>query len=228
MNQLEQQISIQVANLRDYSLLQSMARFYTYELSRYDNSSLLDWTSPADDSDEFNFKTYLEDPTCSTYLIKVNTELAGFVLLNKKGLERATDWNIGEFFILAKFQSKGIGRFVAEKLWSLYPGKWEIAIAPENTAALAFWRKTILIFTCGHYHEGLIGIDQAQQNRRYLFKFDTQQFEDEGKENELLSIQFVDELSPELDEQLNKGCLSYANALEIDVNYKRFSILLSR
>lgn len=68
-------------------------------------------------------------------MIKVNEELAGFVLVNKKGIQRATDWNVGEFFLLAKFQGQGLGRVVAEELWNLFPGIWEIAVIPENTAA---------------------------------------------------------------------------------------------
>jgi len=47
------------------------------------------------------------------FLVKVDDKLAGFVLINKVGSTPEVDWNIGEFFIVFKFQGKGVGRCVA-------------------------------------------------------------------------------------------------------------------
>ena len=229
MNDLEQKISLQVASLKDYPVIQNMARFYVYDMSRSCGFISQDWVCPANGLYEsYDFKTYLEDPTCSAYLIKVNEELAGFVLLNKKGTARATDWNVGEFFILAKFQGKGVGRFVAEELWTIYPGIWEIAVIPENHAALRFWRKTVLVFTSGLYSEELKEFNQDQQTRqRYVLRFNTSELGVQYDSDETIKIQLVDELSPELEERMSQGCISYEKSLGIDVNYNCFSLLLS-
>jgi len=58
---------------------------------------------------------------------------------------------MGEFFILAKFQGKGIGCYVAQKIWEMHPGIWEVAVIPENKPAFAFWQKTIDFYTSGIY-----------------------------------------------------------------------------
>jgi hypothetical protein len=48
------------------------------------------------------------------------------------------DWNIGEFFILAKFQSSGVGSAVAREIFTRFPGKWSVAAMPENVGAVNF------------------------------------------------------------------------------------------
>lgn len=47
----------------------------------------------------------------------VDHEIAGFVLLDKVRLLESVDWNMGEFFILQKFQDKGIARVVARQIF---------------------------------------------------------------------------------------------------------------
>ena len=76
-------------------------------------------------------------PPC--LLIKADGELAGFALINKVGSTPDVDWNIGEFFIVSKFQGKGIGSYVAEQIFNQFPGIWETSQIPENKAALDFW-----------------------------------------------------------------------------------------
>ncbi len=229
MTDLERQISLHPATLKDYPLIQNMARFYVYEMSRSCGFISSEWVCPADGLYEsYDFKNYFEDPTCSAYLIKVEGELAGFVLLNKKGSKRDTDWNMGEFFILAKFQEKGVGRFVVEQLWTIYPGIWELSVIPENTAALAFWRKTVLIFTSGLYSETLQEVDyDKEQKQRYILRFNTKELFPDDRYEAAIKIEFVDNLSPKLEERMTQGCISYEKSFGIDVNYKAFSILLS-
>ena len=109
-----------------YPIIQNMARFYVYDMSRYCGFISEDWACPKDGLYEsFDFKTYFEDPTRKAFLVYVEKELAGFVLLNQVGISKATEWNMGEFFILAKFQGKGIACQVAEQLWKTHPGHWK-------------------------------------------------------------------------------------------------------
>ncbi|RUR13814.1 GNAT family N-acetyltransferase [Legionella sp. km772] len=228
MNSLARQIRLQPATLVEYPIIQNLARFYVYDMSRSCGFISPDWICPADGLYEsYDFKTYFEDPTCSAYLITVNEELAGFVLLNKKGVQPSTDWNVGEFFILAKFQGQGVGRFVAEELWTIFPGIWEISVIPENKAALAFWRNTVLVFTSGLYTETLVELNETKPHyQRYILRFNTNELAKPEQDNETIKIQFVDELSPELEERMSQGCIAYEKSLGIDVNYKPFSILL--
>lgn len=168
-------INIIPATLADYPTIQNMARFYVYDISRYCGFISEEWACPPDGLYEsFDFQNYFTDPVRKAFLIKVNDELAGFVLLNKVGTIPDIDWNMGQFFILAKFQRKGIGQQVAQRIWEMHPGVWEVSVIPENTRALAFWRNIISNFTGGLYAEEIktIGHD-PHQPQRHIFGFHT-------------------------------------------------------
>ena len=136
------------AALADYPTIQNMARFYAYDMSRECGFISDEWAFPQNGLYEsHDFKKYFDDPTRQAYFVKINQELAGFALLNKVGTSADTQWNIGEFYIVAKFQGHGIGAHVAEQLWKMHPGRWEVSVIPENKSALSYWRKTISKFT---------------------------------------------------------------------------------
>lgn len=163
------------ATISDYRVIQNMARFYVYDLSRECGFISKEWALPADGLYEsFDLKSYFEEQDKKAFLIKVDDELAGFVLLDKDTILPHTKWNMGEFFILAKFQGKGIGRQVAYQIWNKYPDIWEVRVIPENSRGLSFWRKAILNFTDNNYLEELKDIDyDPDQPKRVIFSFDT-------------------------------------------------------
>ena len=164
------------ATLADYPVIQNMARFYTYDLSGECGWLSQDWALSSDGLYAcFDLKNYFEDPSRRAYLIRVNNELAGFVLLNQIIIDVRTDWNVGEFFILAKFQNKGIGSYVTKIIWDQHPGNWEVAVIPENRTALAFWQKTIAQYTQYDYQfETKLARKGQTQPYRVIFTFKTQ------------------------------------------------------
>lgn len=170
---MTQALHIIPASLSDYPRIQNMARFYVYEMSRY-CGSLEGWEMPEDGLWEcIDFKHYFTLPENKAFLVRVNHELAGFVLLDHLGTLPETEWNMGQFFITAKFQKKNIGLQVAEQIFSRHPGRWEVAVIPENTGALTFWRKTISHFTKGHYTEELRlkSFPDHDAETRYILSF---------------------------------------------------------
>jgi predicted acetyltransferase len=137
------------ATLDDYPTIQNMARFYVYDRTPY-----MGWECPENGLFEcIDFKHYFENPNEKAFLIKVADEIAGFVLLDKMHLLEPVDWNMGEFFVLAKFQGKGIATTVAREIFKNHPGKWDVAVMPENIKAVKFWRKIISEVSNGEYTE---------------------------------------------------------------------------
>ena len=170
---MKDQPEITPATFADYPTIQNMARFYVYDLSRECGFISSDWAIPADGLYEStDFEVYFKDPTRKAYLVKVADELAGFVLLNQVGIEAKTNWNMGEFFILAKFQGHGIGSQVAKAIWDMHPGLWEVSVIPENKSAFNFWRKTIGTYTDQNYafETKLVTYDEYQP-QRIIFSF---------------------------------------------------------
>ncbi|ARB93957.1 GNAT family N-acetyltransferase [Legionella longbeachae] len=218
------------ASLNDYPTIRNMARFYIYDLSRSCGHDSADWALPSDGLYEaFDCKKYFEEASRKAFLIKILDELAGFVLLNKVSTFSDIDWNVGEFFILARFQRQGIGQLVAHELWNTHPGRWEVSVLPENKGGLSFWRKTISVFTNGKYSEAVKEIDYDQhQPKRITLNFATQNHESHPlKQKVYQSITFVDKLSESLEKYMTKDLIAYERSHGVDVNYKRFSVVLT-
>lgn len=88
--------------------------------------------------------SYWQEPGCVPLLIRADGRIAGFVLLNQwSALDRPLDRAVGEFFVLGKYGLAGIGTRAASQLFHRYPGRWKVAVADYNPAALLFWRSVV-------------------------------------------------------------------------------------
>ena len=174
IKKFDPKISIIKATMDDYPCIQNMARFYVYDLSRECGSISSDWAMPKDGLyKNFDFKNYFVDPSRKAYLVKVYDEIAGFVLLNQATENPSNTWNMGEFFIIAKFQGQGIAHQVAQQIWNMHPGKWEVSVIPQNKSALKFWEKAIGEFTYRAFHKKIKEVTYDEHcPRRIIFEFD--------------------------------------------------------
>ncbi|HAT7072039.1 TPA: GNAT family N-acetyltransferase [Legionella pneumophila] len=173
----QKNLLITPANLADYPTIQNLARFYVYEMSGECGLKSSDWACPADGLYEsFDFKHYFTEPNRKAYIVKVDEEIAGFVLLYQTDMQSNAKWNMGEFFILARFQRRGIGQLVAQQIWQAHPGFWEVTVIPENKRALQFWRKAIRSAVNSNFVEEIKlkeGRADPDQPYRIFFTFDT-------------------------------------------------------
>jgi len=151
------EITIHPASSSDLDTVQNLGRFYVYDMSRY-CGFLKGWETPESGLFEYDLSRYWKEPNRHPFLIRVNDELAGFVLINKIGSTPEVDWNMGEFFVISKYQGKGVGRYVAEQIFKKFSGIWEVMQIPENKGAIAFWEKVI-----NHYSKG-----KFQKNQKII------------------------------------------------------------
>ena len=167
------EVKILMASIEDYDVVQNMAKFYAYDLSRWCGFISSDWEFPDDGMyQSFDTKIYFTDDEKSAYLVKVGAELAGFVLLNRESVMNHKYNNVGEFFITAKFQGTGLGELVAHNVFNRYKGGWEVAVIPENYPAQKFWQKTISNFTKGLFKKEISIVDYDEhQPERVIFSF---------------------------------------------------------
>ena len=85
--------------------------------------------------------SYWQEPGREPLLIRADGAVAGFALLNRwSALDRPLDWAVAEFFILRKYRRAGVGTGAAHATFLRHPGRWEVAVAAYNPAALRFWR----------------------------------------------------------------------------------------
>ncbi len=143
-----------------YNLMQ----LYTYELSFYE-----------DETTKFNLlenglyemneylELYWKEDERHPYILKCDGKLAGFVLYRctENGLNE-----ISEFFVLNKYRKINAGTYMANEIFKLYKGKWEIRTLLKNKRAQCFWRKVIKENSNNNFEERLI-----RNNSRYAFYF---------------------------------------------------------
>lgn len=164
-------ITLVKATRKDKDTIQNLGRFYVYEMSRY-CGFLPNWETPPNGLFEcMDLSSYFEQLDRHAFLVKVSDELAGFALINKIGSSPDVDWNVGEFFIISKFQGRGIGRYVAERIFDQFPGIWETAQIPENTAAIDFWKKVVDKYSNGKFEKSRQVIPEPKPHPMIVLKF---------------------------------------------------------
>jgi predicted acetyltransferase len=167
-------IILSKATQEDKNTIQNLGRFYVYEMSRY-CGFLPTWETPSNGLFEcIDLSSYCEKPDRHAFLIKVDEELAGFVLINKVGSTSDVDWNIGEFFIVSKFQGKGVGSHVAEQVFNQFPGVRETSQIPENKAAIEFWDRVVSRYTGGQFEKTLKTVPVPKPHSMVILKFASQ------------------------------------------------------
>jgi predicted acetyltransferase len=88
-----------------------------------------------------NLHLYWEKEELSAFLIKIDSQIAGFILSNKPPyIPNDCDISIQEFFILKKFRGKGYGLRAVSMFFEKFPGRYFIAQLANNKPAIEFWR----------------------------------------------------------------------------------------
>lgn len=168
--QRAQKIELVPASFADYPTIQNMGRFYVYDISEFMDGE--DWIIPANGLFEcIDFKKYWETQEAYPFIIRVDNEMAGFAIVDKKGSDPGVDFNMAQFFILRRFKGKGIGRQVACACFDRFKGVWEVMVLPENKGAYQFWKKVISIYTNSHFEEYTKIVKVLKNLERNIFKF---------------------------------------------------------
>jgi predicted acetyltransferase len=137
-------IEVSVARPQERTTLANLMQLYVHDFSEF-------WAGTPDGElqDDGRFADYPLDsywlePGRVPLLVRIDDRLIGFALLNAVGHGFGEiDHNMAEFFIVRKHRRGGVGTAAARQVFSLYPGRWEIAVARRNAGALAFWRQAI-------------------------------------------------------------------------------------
>jgi len=168
------EIKLIPASLKDYPTIQNMARFYVYDMSQYlgDEEG---WECPENGLYEcIDFKKYWQTDDAFPFLIRYENELAGFVIIDKKGSETKIDFNVAQFFILRKFKNKGIGKYVVHNCFDQFRGVWEVMVIPGNEGAYQFWRSVIKEYTNSQFSEYERRVKHLDNSLKNIFCFSSQ------------------------------------------------------
>ena len=144
-------IEVTPATVNERPILRHLMELYQYDFSEFDDADL----SPVGLYDYPYLDHYWVEPERTPFLVRVDSNLAGFVLVTRynylTGLKDT--WVMAEFFIMRKYRRKGLGQAAACQLFDRFSGAWQVAQLRENTPATTFWRKVIDRYTAGKYQE---------------------------------------------------------------------------
>ena len=148
---IDMNIQVSPASVVERPVLRQLLELYQYDFSEFDGSDI----GPLGLYDYPYLDHYWVEPERSPFLVRVNGNLAGFVLVARynylTGLKDT--WAFAEFFIMRKYRHRGVGEHVARLIFDQYPGVWQVAQITENSAATTFWRKVIARYTHDNYQE---------------------------------------------------------------------------
>lgn len=159
------------AQAKDLSIVQNMVQFYIYDMSTY-LGRMNGWEmNESGQYDGIDISLYWKEKDHHPFIIRVDDELAGFALINKKGSSAEVDWNMGEFFISHRFQKQGIGKNIAFQCFDQFEGTWEVMVIPGNDGAYSFWNTIINLYTSSNYQKTIRKLPQKRGEMRHILKF---------------------------------------------------------
>ncbi|MEO6721548.1 MAG: GNAT family N-acetyltransferase [Ferruginibacter sp.] len=141
------------ASLKYKNVIHNLMQFYIYDFTEFNKSDVEENGLYAD---YINLDEYWKEPNHSyPYLIKKHKKHVGFVLVKfNESVERCF-FSIAEFFILKKYRGEGIGKAVANQVFTLHKGQWEVHQIESNKPAQIFWNTVIDKYTRGQFNERL-------------------------------------------------------------------------
>jgi len=158
-------IEIELVPYEEKTVLYNLIQLYRYDSSEYDGHVL-------NNHGLYLYKYFdhqWTDEYRRPFIIKVDGEIAGFVLISldvpKEYMKLSTAEKtnvISDFFIMRKYRRKGVGRYVAYSLFKRFPGTWEIRQTAANQPAYTFWKQVI-----SKYKQNNIYDEKFLQNEKW-------------------------------------------------------------
>ena len=143
-------IKLALASIEDKNTIENLMQFYMYDFSEYMNSDV-------EEDGLFaaypHLNMYWSEENRFPYSVIINEKYVGFVLVRFIGSINRTYFSIAEFFIMRRYRRQGIGKAVAQQIFDLHKGPWEVFQKESNKPAQIFWNKVINEYTKGHFED---------------------------------------------------------------------------
>ena len=148
---LTTRIDVLEATATERSVIECLAQLYQYDFSEMSRGDPQHGNVANDGRfHNIDFDSYYAQEEHYEFLVRVEGELAGFVLVSPgRSFRDDTEdvWWIDEFFVMRKYRRLGVGEHVARTIFARLPGTWQVAEMDINTGAQAFWRGVIGRYT---------------------------------------------------------------------------------
>ncbi len=135
-------VDIKLCKQEDKQIISGLCQFYYYDLETNSKLATLKYTHGRYEKMAYFDNYWLEDNRFP-YLIFYNDTPIGFALIHDITVNPSANWKMAEFFIMAPFRQKGIGKKVVNWLFEKHSGHWELSVLKDNDPALKFWKKVL-------------------------------------------------------------------------------------
>ena len=91
------------------------------------------------------------------YLFEIGGTAIGFAVVNLSSMithDKDTR-DIAEFYIIPKFRNQKLGTKLAQEIFLMYPGKWEVRQLPSLLKARKFWLRAITTLNPKKFEESI-------------------------------------------------------------------------
>jgi predicted acetyltransferase len=132
------QVQVIPATVDQMPIVANLLQLYAHDFSEFLDLEL----GPDGKFDYPSLPLYWTDPNRYPFLVRIEGQLAGFVLVKRE----ASIWDMAEFFVIRGYRRRGIGTTIAHDIWRRCPGLWEVRVMELNQSALQFWQRAISVF----------------------------------------------------------------------------------
>jgi predicted acetyltransferase len=146
-------IQIELCEKNNQQTIENLTQFYYYDLSQLSKHANIHLMKEGLFEKILHLSKYWEEKDRHPYLIKQANLPIGFALIHNLTINKEADWTMAEFFILAPYRKKGVGRHVIKSIFKQFPGFWEIAVFKDNHVAQEFWRNILPSSAPHRYYE---------------------------------------------------------------------------
>ena len=136
-------IELQEVTEAEKGVLQNLVHLCMHDYSEFDKFEI----GPEGEFTYRWFEAYFREDGRDAYLIRVDENLGGFVMVRSNPGEEDWDFQIAEFFILRRYRRMGMGSLVSQKILNSRKGVWEISYDTRNEAASNLWNSISKLYS---------------------------------------------------------------------------------
>src|ERR1700712_3027854 len=116
-------MKLALASIEDRNIIKNLMQYYIYDFSEYIHCDVEEDGLFAAYS---HLDAYWGEENRFPYIITQDEQYAGFVLVRYIASTTRNYFSIAEFFIMKKYRRQGIGKGVAQQIFDLHKGPWEV------------------------------------------------------------------------------------------------------
>ena len=142
-------VEIQRATEAQRETLANLLELYSYDFTQFADEDV-------GEDGRFGYRylpDYFTDPRRHPFLVRVDGHYAGFALVRQVDHEGELLADMAEFFVMRRYRRTGTGETVAQQVFDMFPGPWELRVMRANEPAQEFWRRVAADYAGGNFEE---------------------------------------------------------------------------